>query len=109
MPAPPSPYEALAAKSPLDAVAAAWNDVERAAIGALETKMTFADHKKPIPVGAMVAMLRNFAGVDQAQAALFGQLGAIRNAVVHGGPIEAATVNAFCSQAISLIGYLRTK
>lgn len=106
---PPSPYERLIQDSPKDAVEAAWKDVERAAIGVLETKMSFPDKSAAIPIGALVTMLRSFGGVDQLNATAVGQLSSIRDAISGGAPVDQANARAYCSAAEPVITYLRTK
>lgn len=104
-----SPYEPLLKSSPREAVLAAWKDVQRAAIGVLETKMTFPDKTVPIPTRTLITMLRNFGGVDQGNATAVGQLASIHDAIVGGAPVDESTARAYCGAAEPVIAYLMTK
>lgn len=108
-PVPSSPYETLLKTSPRTAVEAAWKDVERAARGVLETKMTFANPAAAIPSSALMTMLRSFGGVDQENASAFEQLAAVHNALTDGVAVDEGAARAYCSAAKPVIAYLRSK
>lgn len=106
---PSSPYETLLKISPREAVAAAWQELERAAFGVLETKMAFTGPRESVPIGALLTMLRSFGGVDQANATAVGQLASIHAAIAKGAPVDESTARAYCDAAEPVIRYLRAK
>lgn len=104
-----SPYEPLLKSSPRDAVLAAWKDLRLAAMGVLETKMTFPDNTAPIPTSALGSTLTSFAGVDQRNATVFARLASIHDSIVGGARVDESAARAYCGAAEPLIAYLMTK
>ena len=104
-----TPYDAIIASAPRDAVEAAWRDVEHVTRGAFAGKMNFADPCAPVPAGVMALLLRTQANVDQEHAALFQQLSEVHQLIANGEPCDQPVARKFCVKAVQLIAYLGKK